>query len=75
MRSPAPDRFSPAFWEVDFWESGVTVDVLVSGDGGTEGIREGRTLLGGLLAESLAKSVRHDDGWLVVVVGCWWSRV
>ena len=30
-----------------------------------KGGREGRTLLGGLLAESLAKSVRHDDGWLV----------
>jgi hypothetical protein len=34
---------------------------------------EGRTLLGGLLAESLAKSVRHDDCWLVV--GGWWLGV
>jgi hypothetical protein len=25
-RSPAPDRVSPAFWVVDFCESGVTVD-------------------------------------------------
>jgi hypothetical protein len=28
-RSPAPDRLSPAFWVVDFWESGVTGDVLM----------------------------------------------
>jgi hypothetical protein len=63
MRSPAPVRLSLAFWVVDFWESGVTrrlSDVVLKLRVDSE-----LTLLGGLLAESLAHGVRH------VVVGGW----
>jgi hypothetical protein len=81
MRSPAPERFSPAFSVVDFWESGVTVRLLACC---SQKMRATKlTLLGSLLAESLAEVVRHVDlcGGLfglevvVVVVVDWSLRV
>jgi hypothetical protein len=65
-------RLSLAFSVVDFWESGVTERLS---DGALK-LGEGSklTLLGGLLAETLAEVVRHVDGWLfgcLVVVEGW----
>jgi len=67
-RSPAPVRLSLAFSVVDFWESGVT-DRL--SDGALQlGEDSKLTLLGGLLAETLAEVVRHvGSGWLVGWLG------
>lgn len=67
MRSPAPETFSPILSVVDFWESGVTaawVSVVLQPTVGVV-----LTLLGNLLAETLAQVVRHVDCCLVGWVG------
>jgi hypothetical protein len=66
-RSPAPDRLSPAFWVVDFWESGVTGEGLVRGDG------RGREGKGVLFSEACSPSPlrRASD---MMIVG-WWLVV
>ena len=67
MRSPAPLRDSDAFSVLDLVESGWTGRLSVYSTRGTVGVRH-LTLLGGLLAESLAHGVRHVD---VGCLGCW----
>lgn len=68
-RSPAPLRDSDAFSVLDLVESGWTARLSVYSTQGTVRVRH-LTLLGGLLAESLAHGVRHVavGMWLEVVV-------